>query len=67
MPDTEQVSRADVGALLGWDRLGLEDGGMQRGKRPLGVDGKAFVRDRVGGRARWEEVGERVRRDGCCK
>ena len=25
--------------------------------------GKAFVRDRVGGRARWEEVGEGVGRD----
>jgi hypothetical protein len=29
--------------------------------------GKAFVRDRVGGRARWEEIGEEVRRDECCK
>ena len=45
MPDTEQVSRADVGALLGWDRLGLEDGGMQRGKRPLGVDGEGLRKE----------------------
>jgi hypothetical protein len=27
--------------------------------------GKAFVSDRVGGRARREEVGEGVRREGC--
>jgi hypothetical protein len=29
--------------------------------------GKAFIRDRVGGRARREEVGESIRRDECCK
>ena len=45
MPDTERVSRVDVGALLEWDRLGLEDGGMQRGKSPLGVDGAGLRKE----------------------